>query len=326
MHVLYDMQDAFEDIISLSDVNYITPVGETFPTLKLEQSEDVKSIRVSSRESEDDGVSINIAAIPDIRAGDRITITGRIGIDAPFGSWGIALSSDVGAKETSQLAQMLVPRTMYSLSYKLSADDLKRCLLVQTTRWGAVNPTMDFLVDNILIFRGVKSHRELTDSRSMVYSLERDSDIQQMREGSYLALDDTSGTIRHSGKPAISIVKREGSNILHVGHRSNDWDGIDIDLPPLKLLTGNTYQIKVIGRVDGQVPKDEPKGVNLMIQGMPNFSWRSLTPICDNQEFELCHTLTQSEIESWTAIRITSNNEASAVSFYIYSIDIKRLG
>jgi hypothetical protein len=62
-----------------------------------------------------------------------------------------------------------------------------------------------------------------------------------------------------------------------------------------------------------------------MIQGIPNYDWRCITPIKKDLEFTLEHTMSRSEVEKWTSIRVTTNSIGAAVSFYVYSLEITRL-
>jgi len=318
MNVVFDMQDALQDIDNMDAVTCLAPIGPSFPALKIEQTEDVKSIRIHDRLNHEAGMGINICAISGVQAGDRITLTGRVA-NAHYGAWGIALLANAGKDETAQLAHALAPRSIFALSYILMDEDLNRTILIQTTRWGAVNPIMDVLIDNILIFRGEEAFP--VDPRHIVYSLERDPGIQDIHEKDSKTII-SSNNIRRAGTPTLKIFRRGNFNAIHVSSRYNDWDGVDISLENLKLLPGNSYQITVTGRVDGTVPKDDETGARLMFQGMPDYSWRDVKTINDNEEFTLSYTLTRSEIENWKFIRITSDKTAATVSFYIYGITI----
>ncbi|MCL2217220.1 MAG: hypothetical protein FWB91_09405 [Defluviitaleaceae bacterium] len=318
MHIVFDMQDVLEKANDIKDLACVAPAGVIPPALKIEKTEDVNSIRLYERLSPEAGISIAIAAIEGTEAGDRIIVTGRVGSDAPHGSWGIALLSG-GADD--YLAQMPAPKSVFALSYILGKNDLKRDILLQTTRWGFTSPNMDILVDNISIIRNEKSLVVPADTRYIVYSLKEDPDIQWVGEQDSQILE-SSEVIQKSGNSVLKIFRRGTHNALYVGNRFKIWDAVDISLEKMGLLPGNNYQITVSGRVDGNVPK----GAQFMLQGMPGHSRQGLNAVDNNKKFTLAHTLTQAQLKEWKFIRVTSDSTAVAVPFYIYSIKIKRLG
>jgi hypothetical protein len=132
----------------------------------------------------------------------------------------------------------------------------------------------------------------------------------------------TKGELVQSGSPDIRIFKRGETNAIHVGARAKDWDGIDINMQRLGLLPGNKYEVVVTGCIDGKSVHD----CIITLQGIPGYSWRNNQYVGDNEVFTLRHTLTQAEVGQWTVIRITTNAAGATVPFYIYSIEIKRLG
>ena len=319
MNVVFDMQSALKGVGDISSVACLVPSGAPLPVLMPEQTEDVVSVRIQNREKHETGMGIKIAEIPGVQAGDKITLTGRV-LNAHYGAWGIALLAHTGAGETGQLAHVVAPKSIFALSYILMEEDLTRTILVNTTRWGAVNPIMDILIDNVLIFRGEEALP--VDTRSIVYSLAKDPVIQSVSEKDLQTIIITD-IIRRSGTPKLKVFRRGEFNAIHVSNLYNDWDGVDISLEKLNLMKGNSYRVIVTGRVDGEVEDEsEPR---LMLQGMPDYSWRSVKNISGNEEFTLAHTLTRSEIENWKFVRITSEKAGSRVSFYIYSIEIINL-
>ena len=198
--------------------------------------------------------------------------------------------------------------------------------MVQTTRWGAINPTMDLFIDGILISRDDKAEVK-DDPRSVIYSFA--TDVNFRPDGLMPSLlgaepedDNTAVFLVQSGNPRIKVCMYNGEKALHVTERAKDWDGIDISLERLKLFEGNKYQITVTGRVDGYAPE----GSIMTLQGLPGFSWRNYRFIADDRFFTLSHTLSDAEIAHWTTIRITTNAVGANVSLYIFDIEIKRLG
>jgi len=324
MRVLFDMQDELANVDDISDVSFVVPIGTPSPMLILQRNEDVNIIHITKRENHDAGLGISLRAIPGLMIGDRITVTGRIGSGAPTGSvqWGVALM--VSQTEAGQLAQQTAPKSLFSLSCLLDEADLTRVIMLQATRWGSVTPVMDIMIDTVLITRGEKPLHEPIDTRTTVYNLEVDPGIQWVGERDSQTFE-SSGVLRRSGSPTLSIFRRGDSNAIHVGNRKNDWDGVDIDLEALGLMTANNYLISVSGRVEGAIPTNTPKGIRFMIQGMPGYSWRDAQVVGDDQEFTISHVMSPSEIEKWKFVRITSDSAGALVPFYVYGIEIKRL-
>jgi endo-1,4-beta-xylanase len=125
-----------------------------------------------------------------------------------------------------------------------------------------------------------------------------------------------------SGTPIIKIFDLADSKAIYVSERVKDWDGVDINMRRLKLLAGNKYQVTVTGCIDGLTPDE----TLITLQGIPGYSWRDMKYVGDSQAFTLRHILSQSEVDQWDLVRITTNATGATVPFYIYSIEIKRLG
>ncbi|MCL1843472.1 MAG: hypothetical protein FWF79_06635 [Defluviitaleaceae bacterium] len=319
MVIIYDLQKVLENINAggFVQAGAINARRRPFTTATIEIIEDVKSILVTNRENREEGLDIRLSSIPNIRAGDRITITGRIGEGIPVGSsWSIALLAPGGGHLVHQIA----PDSVYSLSHILEPSELKLNLFVHTIGWGMLPPLMDFFVDGIIITRKEVDESQKTDTRTVVYSLSEDPGVQWADAESDSRFGNTVLILR-AGKPKLHIFRRGNANAIHVGMRFNDFDGIDINLTRMNLLPGNKYRITVTGRADGDVPEKS----TIMMQGIPSYTWRSDKPITTDQEFTLQYTLNQSEVETWTAIRITTNTVGAGISFYIYNIDIVRL-
>jgi endo-1,4-beta-xylanase len=122
--------------------------------------------------------------------------------------------------------------------------------------------------------------------------------------------------LRSSGTPVYKIIGEE--KIIHIGHRLNNWDGIDIRLENMNLKQGNRYTIRVKGRVDGCAPP----GMIIMLQIVPDFMWRHSVECTDNCEFTLSHTFSIMELQTAEAVRIATNTEGANVSFFIDEIKV----
>jgi hypothetical protein len=279
--------------------------------------EDVKTLHVNEREARESGIYIHLDEIADLQAGDTITITGRVGEGAPSGAnWSIVLQIPGGR----QIAQHIAPSPIFSLSHILEEDEIGKTLIVYTLGWGVVQPLMDFYVDGLLVTRRSITAENDIDTRTQVYSMTDDPGVQWMNAGEGNVFGNTAMILR-SGAPTIRIFKRGNTNAIHVGVRVNDFDGIDINLARMNLRLGNKYKITVTGRIDSE----PPEGATIMLQSVPGYAWIYTLPIKKDMEFTLSHTLAQTEIEKWTAIRITTNTPGASVSFYVYSIDIERV-
>jgi len=302
-----------------------TGVGKPVPieghaVITLEQVEDVRTLRVSQRDSADAGIGIPLWDIPHVQAGDRIVVTGRVPDNILMGvNWGIALMRDTSTE--GQVAQYTYPAPLYSLSHVLGADDLDKMFYISTVHWGSIEPTMDFYVDSILILRRDKNFTAVKDHRNVLYSLKEDTTLQSdtYKEGHSF---ESSQYLVRSGEPNILITKWGESNALHITTRIRDYDGIDINLARLGLIPGNQYEIIVTGRMDGDVPED----AIITLMGLPGFSWRSQRAVTTDASFVLRHIFDPSEVEKWTALRVTTNRVGAYAQFFIYSIEIIRLG
>jgi hypothetical protein len=329
MEVLFDLQQELE-ALDLNASLLIVPIGDIHPTLAMSVVDDVKTILVKDRAEQMAGLGVMLRELPDIREGDRITVTGRVPRESPMGSWGVALvieETETRHAEECQLAQSASPKSLFSLSHILNGADLQSLITVQTTRWGAINPIMDFYVDSILISRNKDEHSITEDRRSIVYSFDTDEKLQPGGAISSADFEPTEATVRsnflaQSGNPDIKIFIHEDDKAIYVSGRNKDWDGVDIYMDRLGLIAGNKYQITVTGKMDGHVPDD----TIITLQGIPGYSWRNNQNMQSDQSFTLTHTLNHAEVDQWTTVRITTNAAGATVPFYIYGIEIKRLG
>jgi hypothetical protein len=328
MQILYDLQQEIENL-DFNSSEFIVPVGDFPPTLSICEVDDVKTILVNERTEQVAGLGFFLPALHLLRPGDRITVTGRVPRDSPTGSWGVALcveETETRKAEECQLAQFTSPKSLFALSHILCKSDLNGLLGVQTTRWGAINPTMDFFVDSILITRDENSYIA-EDERETVYSFETDENLVvggAIASGSIVDSADYIFTsmLAESGNPTVKVFEHENKKAIYINERNKDWDAIDINLLNLKLLAGNKYEVTVCGKMDGTVPE----GSIITFQGVPGYSWRNNQNIESNQRFTLSHVLTHADVKQWETLRITTNAAGATVPFYIYNIEIKRLG
>jgi hypothetical protein len=277
--------------------------------------EDVKTLFISERQQREAGIHIDLSEIGNLQAGDRLTITGRIGEGSPTGAnWSVALIHP----QSGQITHHIAPNSVFSLSHILEIDDLDETLIVHTVGWGVVQPTMDFYVDGLLITRKSVSTDDI-DIRTVVYSMAEDPGVRWVSGESNRFVN--TAILSRSGAPTIRIIKRGSSNAVHISVRVNDFDGMDINLTRMDLRPGNQYRITVKGRIEGNPPPES----KIMLQGIPSYKWTNETDITENMEFTLQHTLNRSEMEKWTAIRVTTNVPGASVSFYIYSIEVVKL-
>jgi len=316
--VLYDMQQALSTIGQgqFTRGAGIKPCGAAPPSLMVMEWGGGKVIKVTSRYMRDDGVTLLLPEISDLKPGDRLTITGRVGEGAPtIKEWGMCLRSPIG--EFNQLAQALAPKDLFALSYVLDKADLLHPLFIHSNSWGNAVPDMDFFVDNISISRPQQYMNVMKDPRKIVYNMEADDFVTGHRAGDIFFIDPSSHVLP-SGSPVCTIGRYGYSNAIHVGGRVNDWDGLDIRLDLLDLIPGNSYNINVTGKIESNAPSD----AQIMLQVIPGYAWRDNHVITSFQEFNLSHTLTLTELETADTVRITTNQPGANVNFTIYNIEI----
>jgi len=316
--VLFDLREKLVKMNagSFTGDAFLQPLGEPSPTLFVADDGGVKTVQVTNRATREDGVAILISSLAKdigLQVGDRITVTGRVAAGAPADHWGIILRR--GSLDWKQLAQQIAPQGLFSLTYLLDEADLDTVIWVHTNHWGETPPTMDFCIDSILITRWRDRRAKTADTRARVYSLATDTAIQTLEEGTDITTT-KSAFLQQSGNAAITVVKAAEGNALHVSNRVNDWDGLDIRL--LSLEPGNKYRLKITGRIDG----DAPRGMLIMLQGIPVYSWEGCQRIDENKTFALSHTFSQSELETWTAVRLATNRKGTTVPFFIDTIEL----
>jgi len=276
------------------------------------EEDGTKCILVSERE-EGTGLAVNLAAIPDLRVGDKITVTGRVGAGAPFKSWAVSILR-IGINEASLvLVQHSTPAydELFHLSHILSAEDIKQLVHIRTSQWLGETANVDIYVDSILISRNIDSTQFQIDSRTEVYNLANDQ-INSTKVG------DITDYIVSAGEPAFNVTEQDGQKHIHITSRVNDWDGIDIQLALMNLVPGNKYTVKVKGRSDGVA---QP-GADIILQTVPGFIWRKFALMQENRNFELVHTFSPAEVQTTEVVRIATNGQGATVPFTIFGIEI----
>ncbi|MCL1842694.1 MAG: hypothetical protein FWF79_02665 [Defluviitaleaceae bacterium] len=313
--VIYDLQNAIEEKGFFTKRDGIKHCGNTPPLLEAIESGGKRAIKITNRVVREDGVALLLPEISGLIPGDRLTVTGRVGEGAPtVKEWGMCLRSPRG--QFNQVAQAIAPKDIFILSYVLDKTDLPHPLYIHANAWGEAVPDMDFTIDTILISRPDNTN-EREDSRQLVYSLETDEYMATYRSGD-IFIADPDCSLAPSGSP-VCIIRRHGyANAIHVGKRNNDWDGLDIRLPMLGLMPGNSYNVHIVGRIEGNAPTD----AQIMLQIIPGYAWRDNHTIYSNSDFTLGHTLTLMELEMADTLRITTNAAGAQVDFTIYSIEI----
>ncbi|MCL2224969.1 MAG: hypothetical protein FWB96_08395 [Defluviitaleaceae bacterium] len=323
MLLIYDLQEALANVSAgvFAKEGPVLTREEAPSNGRIEIVEDVKTICIYDRDINATGIDIKLDEIPGLMAGDRITVTGRVGTKEPIGNkfWSVALIASF--PEDGQITQHTAPDPVFAVSHILEEEQLNLTLHVHTVFWGNFEPLMDFYIDGVLITRREEITETETDTRSTVYYLEAEQDTELMGMEKAEALGKDAPFLFCWGYPTARVFKRGDATALHIGNRFRDWDGIDINIARMKLRVGNQYKITVNGRIDG----DAPIGSTIMLQGIPGCVWKCNTPISSDSEFSLSHIMSRTDVEKWSAIRITTNAPGASVPFYIYSIEIVRL-
>ncbi|MCL2387395.1 MAG: hypothetical protein FWC89_07605 [Defluviitaleaceae bacterium] len=309
--ILYDLQNALKNLdtgVFLGN-DFLVPCKET-SSLFLVEIEDVKTLLVSDRKAQDDGLMLLTPQFGKYTHGDRVTITGRIDSSAPIGGWCLELHS-YRPDGTAKLIQRYFPKPnrMYALSYVLDSKDIEGHLrLISSTYVKGLEP-ISFHVDGILITR--LPYR--VDHRKIVYDMQKDALLSEINGGGYTEY------LFATGDPLYIIYETpENPKNIRISCRKHDWDGLDIRISLMNLLADNSYTVKVTGRIDGVAPKDS----EMTFQLLPEYAWRSTTRVIDNQLFELKHTFTPEELATIESVRITTNTEGVNMTFCIHSIEI----
>lgn len=320
MLILFDLQEKLENVTvgcigSATDLNgFVRPWGDPAPKVSVKEYDDVKFIGIENRVQNEAGVDLYMSEINELKPGDRITITGRVGQNAPLANWGVGLFVKDGTG--THLNQHLAPVGLYSITHLVDASEIGKNFIVRTVQWGEDAHAIDFYVDSVLVTRPQGGELITKDERKIVYSLNEDVGIKNARLNA-TNFESTSYLMR-SGTPEVSVVERNGIREVYVTGRVRDWDAIDILVSSMELMRGNQYRIKV----KGELGTDAPGDTQMTFQGVPGYAWRGNVQAQPGGEFVLEHLLTQSDIENWTSVRITTNSEASRASFTIKSIEV----
>ena len=314
--ILFDLQNALLDVElgAFYGTEFLMPCNKT-SRLTIAKIEDVRTIFISNRVTDSDGLAIYTTAFEKCAPGDRVTITGRISENTPIGGWCFELHR-CRADGSGRAVQQFFPRRnrMYSLSYVLDKKDTERHMrVVSNPRILGIKPA-DFYIDDILITRNL---RDNIDTRSVVYTMENDQFLKELNGGGYTEY------LFASGDPLYTITERDKNNensSIGVSRRVNDWDGIDIRVHLMNLLRGNKYSVRVSGRVDGKAPMN----AEMVLQLLPSYSWCKTQRVSSYQYFTLEHTFSPDELEMLESVRITTNSAGARMSFFIHEIKIRR--
>jgi hypothetical protein len=293
---------------------FVAPYGTAPAVLCAVEINKTKTLRVTGNANLKPGFIINTPSISDLLAGDRITITGRLGDGVPKSDWAMVIDRFFDSSNYSGLSQHVTPEhgELFSMTYLLDDDDLKFPLLIRSNHWGKSVEPMNYFVDSILVTRETSEARYIKDARELIYSLANDENIQTLKPG------DVTRFLRSSGTPKYTIFERDGRKGMKISRRINNWDGIDISLAGMNLKQGNRYTVTVSGAIDGAAPQD----ARMMLQLLPEFIWRSEIKARDDNEFTLRHTLSAMELQTTEFIRIASCDDGAKMSFNIFKIEI----
>ena len=314
---LYNLQQALTSVepgIFMNGLG-IKSFGNTPPAIYAEIHGDGKRLHVTGRRERDDGISILLPEMNDLLPGDRLTIKGYAHDDTrSTNTWGMCLRSPRG--EFNQVAQVIAPKGSFTITYVIDKTDLPYPLHIHTNAWDGETPDMDFFIEDITIFRDETANVR-TDRRQLIYSMETDNFMRSYRSGDIFARD-PDNPIAPAGQPTCVIKRQGSSNAIYVVNRKQDWEGLDIKLNLLGLMPGNSYNIHVIGRIEGIAPPD----TQIMFQILPGYAWRDNHVVYSHKDFTLGHTLTLMELESADALRIATNAPGAKVDFSISNIEV----
>ncbi|MDR0272473.1 MAG: hypothetical protein LBI27_04065 [Clostridiales bacterium] len=312
MLVLYELQNILHDIDAgaFFGDSFLIPCSDT-SNLFVSETEDVKSIFVSERASDSDGLAILTPDFGKYVPGDRVTITGRVSENIPIGGWCFELHK-CHPNGSSRLIQRYFPKRdkMYVLSYILDTRDEERHIRLITYPYVQNIKPADFYIDNILITRSM-GENALTDTRGIIYSMENDPFLTELNGGGYTEY------LFASGNPKYSV--NEGGELgIKVSRRVNDWDGIDVRTHLMNLLRGNKYCVRVKGRIDGNAPAN----AEMILQILPSYSWCEVQRVSSFQYFTLEHVFSSDELDTLESVRITTNAAGTKMSFFVHEIKL----
>lgn len=318
MLVLYDLQESLKTINAgpLKDAPYLSAMRDECSSDVI-NVQDVKTIHCAGRVDMKPGIIINTRAMEQLRPGDKITVTGRVGSGAPTSDWAIAIDRrrhETAFNVFSVLAQCISPlhSELFSVTYLLEPEDLKCPIMIRTNLWGNTTGYMDYFIDNVLITRSSDSVDIEPETRGVIYSLDTDDGLISLKP------NDVQKFIRASGQPKYTLSKKDGKKSILVERRMNHWDGIDLLFADMGIKQGNIYTIKVRGKIEEPAPPNS----RIMLQIIPGFIWQSEVFLTDDREFTLEHTFPAMQLQTLEAVRITTDTAGAEVSFTIYDMEV----
>jgi len=322
LNIVYDFQDSLKNINAgkFIENDFVSIRRDASAEFSIIEIEDIKALQITERENREGGIFIDLKSIEGVAPGDRLTITGRVGENAPAGQkWSVALFR-VSETHSPHLAHHPAPRPLFVLSYVLEKDDLDATLTLHSISWGSKEPDMDMFIDEILITRNKSDSDFQIDPREKIYSLAQDENLEPQLTKLYDENGDNPDLLINGG-PNVRVFLRNDAPAIHVSNRVHDWDGVDICLENFKLIPGNKYKVTANIHLDDVAPL----GTIFNLQGIPGFDWRGDTVVHQETDFTLEYVLNRAEVEKWRSMRITTNPPGASVSFYIYSIEVDRL-
>ncbi|MCL2357723.1 MAG: hypothetical protein FWC70_11350 [Defluviitaleaceae bacterium] len=322
MQILYDLQESFKNVApgKFDDTDFITMRKDAVAEFRVIDIEDTKTLQITERARRESGIYINLNKINGLKPGDRLTITGRVGDNAPNGpKWSVALLRVRKEDGHGHMTQHTAPKSLFVLSHVLEEKETEAVFTVHTISWGSTEPDVDIYIDDILISRQSDDAYEI-DPREKVFSFAQDWDISQRIDTIY-GETAANADVVYAGGPSVTVREIDGAPTIQVSNRVRDWDAIDICIENFKLIPGNRYKITAEIRLD----EAAPKGTAFMFQGIPGFDWRGNINVHQRTVIHLEHILSRAEVEKWRVMRITTNPPGSSVSFNIRSIEITRL-
>lgn len=294
-----------------------------------------KSIHLSTRTNDYNGLDVKLQALS-LTAGVEYTfaISGHVDNDVTVPSSSQIVFSNPNAFGQFNNYQWLVNNLLttgnFELEYKatFSASDIaglanNSYFRIQTNENGKEVP---FFVDNIIITKAVPTTTE-------VYEMQADTGISGAAIGS--TFNNTDNLQNSGGTPTI-VTQGDGKSI-YVSGRDGNWQGVDIRLKSLGLITGKEYTFTVSGHVDST--ENVPSNTRIVFSN-PN-PWGQYNQYQDlvstslidgnfNLEYKVAFTADNiAKLEAEPAdpnapplFRTATNDVAKNISFYVDNIII----
>jgi len=296
-----------------------------------------KSIHFSERTNDYNGVDVKLQAL-DLSADVEYTFTvsGHVDNDVTVPSSSQIVISNPNAFGQFSSYKWLVNKSLttgdFELEYKVTftASDIagltnNSYFRVQSDANGKDVP---FYVDNIIITKAIP-----TPSATEVYDMQADTGIS---EAAIDSIFNTTDYLQNSGGTPTIVTQGDGKSI-YVSERTGNWQGVDIRLKSLGLITGKEYTFTVNGHVDSDVSGlNSPQIVFSNANGWGSYNnYQELikTPLITgsfNLEYKVSFTADNiAELEAEPAdpnapplFRIATNDIAKNVSFFVDNIII----